>query len=104
MLSDGRQTAVAEGEVHDVVVREQVDRAYLERRSSVLIFTVASTQERLSATEPAQFLGTASAMNMGRESAAIVALWYGVPFVWLLIGVPASAMVLGHHDHLGHSH
>jgi len=57
VLSDGRQVAVAEGEVRDVVVRVQVDPVYLERRSSVLSFTVTSTQGRLSATEPARFLG-----------------------------------------------
>ena len=94
VLSDGWQAAIAEGEVHDVVVRVQVDPVYLERHSSVLSFTVASTEERLSATEPARFLGTADAMNMGRESAAIAASWYRGPFVWLLVGVPASAVVL----------
>lgn len=34
-------------------------------------------------------------MNMTRESAAIALPWYRVPFVWLLIGVPATSVVLG---------
>ena len=45
--------------------------------------------------EPARFVGIAGAMNMGRESAAIAAPWYRVPFFWLLIGVPVSAVALG---------
>ena len=45
--------------------------------------------------EPARFVGIAGAMNMGRESAAIAAPWYRAPLVWLLIGVPASSVVLG---------
>ena len=57
VLSDGRQVAVAEDEVRDVVVWVQVDPVYLERRSSVLSFTVISTQGHLSATKPARFLG-----------------------------------------------
>ena len=57
VLSDGRQVAVAEDEVCDVVVWVQVDPVYLERRSSVLSFTVTSTQGHLSATKPARFLG-----------------------------------------------
>ena len=57
VLSEGRQVAVAEGEVRDMVVRVQVNPVYLERRSSVLSFTVTSTHGHLSATEPARFLG-----------------------------------------------
>ena len=34
-------------------------------------------------------------MNMTRESAAIALPWYRVPFVWLLISVPATSVVLG---------
>ena len=34
-------------------------------------------------------------MNMGNEKTAMLAPWYWVPFVWLLIGVPASSVILG---------